>query len=722
MPEVHRLLLAALCGVAAGSVDTSAQARMDVPIGVPNSLTIPRYTPKPPHGAAIEELLALREIITLALAPDGEHVAFAVQQARPEVNAYASAIFVATAATPRGVERVARKLADVPDVAALQWTVDGRYITYVAPANGVRQVWRIRPTGGEPEQLTRHPTGVGTGLAQERVSSFPPYSFSPDGRYLAYFSWDTAAAVRAIQTRTAAPFRYDETQVVNGLDLIRPPTWRSIPIPPELWLRDLRTGKTERVWTSPRGIQISPDPAATVPPEMAWSPDGKHLAILYEPPATAEMYWARHLGLLTPSDRKFRVLLDEIGWTIFPRWLADGSAIVVYSEGQITGGRTRYKYGTYEYRLSDGSFATIASPTDRASTASRVLDDRLTGRTTDCSLNAHGSAVACVFETYKTPPEVVVADLAPDGTVDAPRVVTDLNPEFRDIRIGETSRLTWPWEGGDTGSALLVKPLDYQPGHQYPVLVMLYNQGIKNRFVGTVWSHWPAQAFAAKGYALLLVNLPRRALKGGDFEGGRRAEAEGPVASIDSALARVVAMGIADTARMGILGWSWGSYVTSYLITNYPNRFKAAASGEGQNFNVSDYMFLGPTVRHWIDAILGGGPYEANLDKWKLMSPSITAHRVKAPVLQEYTSRNVVGGLEFHQAVNTQGGVAELVVYPDEVHVFVGSRNRLASMWLNYAWFNFWLLGEENPDPGRRERYARWREMRDKLAKRAARP
>ncbi len=249
-------------------------------LGPPVPMHVPRSVSGALHPITMEETLALREVTAFALSPDGRQVAFALQQARSERNAYASAIFVA----PIGEHVMSmRKLADIPDVAALGWTTDGASVTYIARANGVRQVWRMPAVGGTPQQITRYAAGVGTGLAAERVTDFPLYAFSPDGRYLAYFTWDTAA-VRAARDRQQAPFVFDETTMETRLDVLQPPSWRTMPLHAELWLKELASGRTEHVWQSPSTLQVNADPAGTIPPELAWSPDSRAIALLYDAP------------------------------------------------------------------------------------------------------------------------------------------------------------------------------------------------------------------------------------------------------------------------------------------------------------------------------------------------------------------------------------------------------------------------------------------------------
>jgi hypothetical protein len=240
-----QLFLALALATCVSAAAVQGQTRMPPP------LRVPRLVSGAPHPATIEEILALREVTGLALAPNGRRVAFALRQARPDYDAYASAIFVVDLDRRGSTKPAAAKLADISDVAALEWQPDGRAVTWIAPANGVRQVWRVPADGTRPQLITSHPTGVGTGLLTEHLTEFPPYAFSPDGRYVAYFTWDTAAAVRQARRRSGAPFVYDEAQAQSALDALRPPTWREIWLRPDLWLREPRTGHAELIWRSP---------------------------------------------------------------------------------------------------------------------------------------------------------------------------------------------------------------------------------------------------------------------------------------------------------------------------------------------------------------------------------------------------------------------------------------------------------------------------------------
>jgi dienelactone hydrolase len=681
------------------------------------ALEIPTRISGTPHPITMDETLAMREIRTFALSPDGKSVAFAVRQAFPEQNRYAYALFVTRSDGRSRLDHPATKLADVSDVAALQWTADGENVTYIAPDRGVRQVWIIPADGGKPRALTESRVGVGTGLANERLSYFPPYALSPDGKSLAYFTWDSAAAVAKAAAQKKGPFVFDESQVNTTLDVGLPASWSRIPIGADLWLTELRTGKTERVWQMPGTMQVNDDPAGTIPPELSWAPDSKAIALVYYPKLPEGDFFVRHLGLYSVKEKEFKPLLEDIGWTLYPVWFPDGSGIAVRSDGRRTpDSQQRFQY--YEYRFADKSFNVVEAPNDPAARAGRALGGD-TARATECVTNPSRRSAACLFESPRLPPEIIVADVDPAGAVTNARVVTSVNPEFRNIRIAEQEQLSWSWPNAmpDRPGATLVKPLGYEQGKRYPVIVMAYNQGNPNRFVGQVWSNWPAQSFAAKGYVVLLVNFPPIGFQKGNFTQAKLVESDGPCMAIDSAIKRVIDMGLADTTRMGLMGWSWGSYVTSYYISHHnPSRFKAAASSEGQLYNLSAFWIGAGEGRTWMLNAFGGGPFGETEQRWKQMSPTSMAHRVTVPVLQEYSTHNT-GGFEFNAAVTLQGGAAEMHFYPDEVHVFEQPRNRLHSMWLNYDWFNYWILGEEDPAPAKRGQYTRWAAMKAKLAK-----
>src|SRR4029453_9960932 len=97
-------------------------------------------------------------------------------------------------------------------------------------------------------------------------------------------------------------------------------------------------------------------------------------------------------------------------------------------------------------------------------------------------------------------------------------------------------------------------------------------------FVGAA-SPYPVAAFAARGYAVLRVNPRGSSGYGKDFRHANRGDwGGGGYRDLMAGVDHVVGLGVADPARLGVMGWSYGGFMTSWVITQ-TKRFKAASAG-----------------------------------------------------------------------------------------------------------------------------------------------
>lgn len=233
--------------------------------------------------------------------------------------------------------------------------------------------------------------------------------------------------------------------------------------------------------------------------------------------------------------------------------------------------------------------------------------------------------------------------------------------------IGGIDRITWRAQDGLEIEGLLLRPLGRGP---YPIVMNVHG--------GPVW-HWrprwlgrggaPMMMLIKRGCAVFLPNPRGSSGRGQAF--ARRVLGEmGGADAQDclSGLDHLVARGIADPARLGVIGGSYGGYLTSWLITQ-DTRFAAAVS-------------LAPITNHVSHRLTSNIPHFARLfledsyatpgGRYFQRSPIMHAHRVKTPVL------NVSGALDrctppmeamqFHNAVLEHGIESVLLVYPEEGH------------------------------------------------------
>src|SRR5579864_1406818 len=168
------LLLVLMAGCQAGH----GQGKYEGFDPAPLQLTKVQQTPR--RSVTSADLLAIRDLRGVSVAPDGKSVAFVLSQAVYETNSYRSGLFVV--GTGPGSVPLSLGSAGPPrwnsggewESEAPQWSPDSRYITYRIKTNGLWQIWRWRREGGRPRQLTHGAHDVDS------------YEWSPDGGKISF--------------------------------------------------------------------------------------------------------------------------------------------------------------------------------------------------------------------------------------------------------------------------------------------------------------------------------------------------------------------------------------------------------------------------------------------------------------------------------------------------------------------------------------------------------
>ncbi len=83
-----------------------------------------------------------------------------------------------------------------------------------------------------------------------------------------------------------------------------------------------------------------------------------------------------------------------------------------------------------------------------------------------------------------------------------------------------------------------------------------------------------------------------------------------------------------------------------------------------------------------------------------------------APVLFQPAASEYLIGMQFYTRLKQLGKPVEMIIYPDEGHIKHQPKHRLLVYQRNVDWMRFWLQEYEDPDPSKREQYARWRQLR----------
>jgi dipeptidyl aminopeptidase/acylaminoacyl peptidase len=303
--------------------------------------------------------------------------------------------------------------------------------------------------------------------------------------------------------------------------------------------------------------------------------------------------------------------------------------------------------------------------------------------------NATGSTVAMTSQWSDRPPEVFVSRL--DRFV--PRQVSRVH-ELPNAPLGRTTALRWKSDGRDI-EGLLTYPVGYRAGQRVPLLVVVHGgpTGVFTQsFIGTA-SPYPIAAFASRGYAVLRVNPRGSSGYGRDFRyANYRDWGGGDYRDIMRGVDHIIELGVADSTRLGIMGWSYGGYMTSWVITQ-TKRFKASSVGAG----VTNLMsFTGTADIPGFIPDYMGGEYWDNFDAWRSRSAMFHIKGVTTPTLIQHGERDlrvpVSQGYELYNALKRQNVPVKMVVYPRQPHGIQEPKLVLDAMQRNLEWFDRWIL------------------------------
>lgn len=624
-------------------------------------------------------------------APDGSFFVFASNRDAPGTASAQNQLYAMRA---DGGE--SRKITDAKDgVAQFAFTRDGKWLVYGAGKAEDRQLYMLPVSGideATPVQLTKHGTPVGT------------WDLTDDGTRAAFVAVDSVdkddrerrekkftATVRNqpmppnslwivdLATKQERRLTSDATMSVAGFSLSGDGRWAGVrgirndryarniteeSNSGDLWLVELATAKAERL-TNNAEIGES---------NLSFAPDGKTIAFSAE------------------NDFKYfrdsRVFLRDIAATGGPwREIGDGY------DGDVTVGfwsddsRTIY--------FTDGVRATtqLLSIDVASGRVTQVTHEKAAVNVTRDDVSRR---VLISYADPRTPSsQYTVPTLAAVGTRSQWVRLTDANPQVAGFALGETEEVTWKSKDGKMVGGVLVKPVGYQAGQRYPLIVAIHG-GPAGADLLSFNGGYGAQIYAGDGYAVLMPNYRgstnygeqhRLDIVGDYFKKGY----EDIITGVDY----LIAQGIVDGTKMGALGWSAGGHWSNWILVN-TDRFKAISSGAGTTNWIS--MFAQSDVQRNRQEYLGGKlPYEDFEPYWK-QSPIRYIRNAKTP-----TMIHVVEGdprvprpqsEELHMALKKLGVPTEFFVYPGNTHGIPDPRNRLLKSVAEKSWMDKWILGK----------------------------
>jgi len=643
----------------------------------------------------VDDLMTMRAIVDARIAPDGNHVAYVVSTPSLAKNEHEGALFiVSSAGGPSTRVGAAATIFNVPVPAPrLRWSPDSGMIAVLALQNGRPQVVGIPLDGGPVRPLTDAPDGVFG------------FEWSPNGKQLAYLTRDPVSAEEARQRQ--------ERSFVIRADAPDRPT--------RLAVQDAANAGSRRLITPPTQYVDA----------FSWSPDGRELAYSAAPKAGFTSPYYTRIYAVAPDGGAPRTIVDRPGTNSGPRFSPDGRSIAFIStDGKVDimasrslalvpaqGGTPRlialddawineYVWAPDSAALyvqgNDGTFGKRDHMFEQALVRVRASDGHAervdSGAVVNYSISVSrdGSRLAYRLIDGRTMGDVVVMNV---HTRQITRL-TDVNPELRNFALGTLKPVSWRSFDGMEIWGLLLTPADVPAGRRLPMLVYVHGgpgggvtYGLFPQFMTGVSQvdPYPTEAFASAGYAVLFP-MPRGGA--GYGEAGQRmivnAWGEGDYRDIMAGVDKMVADGVADPDRLGVMGASYGGFMTNWIVTQ-TSRFKAASAGASIS-DIHDIAFLGE-----------GSEFIAGYFKWPwendasytAHSPITFAQRVTTPLLIQHGEVDprvpISGAWKFYRTLQTMGKTVEFDIYPRGGHVLREPQQQRAQMLRNYEWFTRWI-------------------------------
>jgi dipeptidyl aminopeptidase/acylaminoacyl peptidase len=645
---------------------------------------------------------------------DGSFFVFASNREAPAASAGQNQLYLMR---PDGGE--ARRITDAKEgVSDFAFSKDGRWLVYRSGKSGEEQLYRLPVAGiedaGEAEELTRQVAGVGS------------WRWSPDSRRIYFLGADTADADEKLrrEKKFTVNIRNAETPLAS------------------LWVVELDPARTTR---------LTRDAAITVS-SMTISDDGKWVgfrgisADRYKRNVT-EQNINSDLYLLEVATGQIERLTDnrEVGEN-GPSFSPDGQLIAFAGPDDLTkysmknsrvyvrnvtarGGQWRKLGSSFDGDVSIGFWSqdgkTIyfnegikATNQLLALDVERDAVRQVTNEKASLSVNRDDDT-GVLFVSYSDPktPQTLFTVPSIDQVTNRSswKQLTDANPQVREFLLGDEEEITWRSKDGKMVGGVLVKPVGYQPGQRYPLIVAIHG-GPAGADVLGFNGGYGSQVYAGAGYAVLMPNYRGSTNYGEAHKNGIVGNYFPPgFDDIMTGVDHLIAQGIVDGDRMGALGWSAGGHWSNWILT-HTDRFKAISSGAGTSNWIS--MYAQSDVQRNRQFYLGNKlPYD-DFDAYWVQSPLKYIRNAKTP-----TMIHVVEGdprvpspqsVELHMALKRIGVPTELFMYPGSTHGIPDPRNQLVKSVSEMAWMDYYVRGSG-------KKFA-WRDVLKTLEQEAARP
>lgn len=632
-----------------------------------------------------EQCLKIKNISSARISPDAGKVLYTVREAvmTDDRSEYVNQVWLCNADGSNAVQLTkGDKNSSNP-----KWSPDGKWIAFTSSRDGKNNLYVLPVAGGEAEKITDVKSGVGD------------YKWRYDGNAIAFVMADHAESKEEKDKKAKNDWYFMDEEIKQNRLYI-------------LWLDKKDTaGKYVQKKMTLENYNVN---------AFDWSPDGKQIAFSHgkSPEVNDNVY--SNISLIAVETGTIKSIANTNAGETNPQFSPDGKHIVYYCTADpVDWSGPRH---ARIYSIADGKTWRLKTTPDENggiigwtpdgknvlwTEANRTLSsvyvlsadgksitewnkgskDLIGGVT----LNSTGTHLAFVLQNSSQLPEAYISSV----TNFSPVKVTNINASYAGKPLPKTEVVKWKGADGKEIEGLLTYPLNYKAGQKVPFILNVHGgpAGVfAQACVAGNQGAYPIAAFAEAGYAVLRPNPRGSSGYGAEFRMANRADWGGKdyqdlMAGVD----HVIKMGVADEAKMGVMGWSYGGFMSSWIV-GHTNRFKAASIGapvvDLSHQNLTD------DIEGFLPSYFKANPWD-DWSKYDANSPLRYVQNVKTPVMLQHCEGDqrvpISNAVMFYNALRRLNVPVRMLAMPRQGHGPTEPRMMLKTMQTNMEWFDKYI-------------------------------
>jgi dipeptidyl aminopeptidase/acylaminoacyl peptidase len=621
------------------------------------------------------------KIVTVSdpqISPDGKSIVIVVSRQNFEEDRNDTELVLVDVAT--GAQRVltfGRKQAAFP-----RWSPTGDRLAFLAVVPYTRekkddttkrgdspQIFIMPMNGGDAKKITNAPNGV------------EQFAWRPDGKQIAYVTSDDPLNQKDIDGHNDSFEVGDNDYLATGATT-----------PSHLWLVSTEGVETKRLTSGSWSFSRTEEPFAS-PSPLSWTPDGNSLVITRQELPHSGDNDLTTLQILNVETGELRKLTDHEKFEGYGIFSPDGSRIAYWYPRDGDPENTNEVF-VASAAGGDGTDVTLAI--DRNLQGTLWMPD---GQSLLVSGN-DGTEVAMWLQPLKgrarklplgdvNPTSTYWVDMTigPKGEIafagstashpselyykaspnDAPKRLTNFNQEIAGLELGKVDRFQWQGPDGFREDGILVYPPKFSNDKKYPLVLLVH--GGPNGASTTAFSML-SLLIAARGYVVFEPNYRGSDNLGNAYERAIFNDAgDGPSRDVMAGIDAVKRLGFVDESKIAVSGWSYGGYMTTWLIGHY-QIWKTAVAGASvtdwnEDYNLSD---MGLLFRYGFK----GSPWLGYRNDYVAQSPIASASQIRTPTLILSDTGDsrvpITESYQLYHALKDNGVPVKFVAYPVPGH------------------------------------------------------